>query len=315
MKKVILIACLLLSVLSVNAQHTIYPFFDSNGAVRIETTELSNSADTLISVFHRADDIVWSRVVYRVIDMRYKQNYQLYFPTRHDDPEYRSLFKVILDGIVDGMPVYSKDQEYIKPEFGEKSLLSRERIPSFLMLDDLSADYSEDTCHYNTECSDAMLLNYFAKNDSMVFNFYPYEGFVKNQLKYLIQEIVFFDRHNSRLYSKIIAIAPLQADKITHTDESEVMLAMHESILFWIPFDALRPYLAKQYMIPQSNDSKRMTFDEFFAKKLYSSYIFGDSNMYNRMILEYTRSEVDVKKEQQRIFDELLTFEQDLWEY
>ena len=68
-------------------------------------------------------------------------------------------------------------------------------------------------------------------------------------------------------------------------------------------------------MIPQANDTRRITFEEFFAKKLYTSYILGDSNMYTRMSPNYAKNETDVKKEQQRIFDELLNFEQDLWEY
>ncbi|MBQ8100108.1 MAG: gliding motility protein GldN [Paludibacteraceae bacterium] len=314
MKKLSVIICLLLAIGTASAQHQIYPFFDDKGAVRIETVELNDAADTLVSIFHRADDIVWSRVVYRVIDMRYKQNYQLYFPVRYDDPQYRSLFKVIVDGIVDGMPLYRKAQDNIKPTFRPEDVIAKSEIPTLFMVDDPTADYSEDTCHYNVECSDAMLIHYDKANDKMSFHFYPYEGFVKNQLKYLIQEIVFFDKHTSRLYSKIIAIAPLQADKIV-SDGENVMGALHESLLFWIAFDELRPYLAKQYMIPQANDTRRITFEEFFAKKLYTSYILGDSNMYNRMIPNYAKNETDVKKEQQRIFDELLNFEQDLWEY
>ena len=109
MKKISVIAFLLIGVLSAKAQHQILPFFDDKGAVRIETTELDAAADTLVTVFHRADDIVWSRIVYRVIDMRYKQNYQLYFPVRYDDREYRSLFKVMVDAIVDGR-IHRKDR-------------------------------------------------------------------------------------------------------------------------------------------------------------------------------------------------------------
>ena len=147
----------------------------------------------------------------------------------------------------------------------------------------------------------------------MSFNFFPYENFAKNQLKYIIQEQVFFDKHNSRLYSKIIAIAPMQSDRITATED--INAAVHSAILFWIPFDKLRPYLAKQYVIPEKNDTKRVTFDEFFAKKLYTSYILGDQNVHSRMITRTVRTEKEMKVEQQRIFDELLNFEQDLWEY
>ncbi len=314
MKKLSVIAFLLISVITANAQHQIYPFFDSKGAVRIETQELNDAADTLVSVFHRADDIVWSRIVYRIIDMRYKQNYQLYFPTRYDDAEYRSLFKVIVDGIVDGMPIYAKAQDHIKPRFHDMDLLAKADIPPLFLNDDPMEDYSEDSLHYNIAHSDYMLLHYDSIKDEMSFHFYPYEKFVRNQLKFMIQEIIFFDRHTSRLHSKIIGIAPMQSDKIV-SDSDNVASALQESILFWIAFDELRPYLAKQYVIPQKNDTKRITFDEFFAKKLYTSYLVGDSNMYDRIFLNYAKSEEEVKKEQQRVFDELLNFEQDLWEY
>ncbi len=315
MKKFSVLVILLSAMLTVNAQHPINPYFDNRGTVMFETAELNDAADTLMSVFHRRDDIVYSRIVYRIIDMRYKQNYQLYFPVRYDDPEYRSLFKVIVDAMVDGLPVYRKAMDKIKPTFTDQNIIPKAQIPSLFLISDPLADYSEDTCHYNVECSDAMLLHYDPISDGMTFHFYPYEGFVKNQLKYLIQEEIFFDKHYSRLYSKIIGIAPMQSDMIQSNDSTNLMQAVQESMLFWIAFDELRPYLAKQYLIPQQNDTKRVTFDEFFAKKLYTSYLIGDSNMYDRMILSYAKSEEEIKKEQQRITDELLTFEQDLWEY
>ena len=85
--------------------------------------------------------------------------------------------------------------------------------------------------------------------------------------------------------------------------------------MFWIAFDDLRPYLAQQYLIPTNNESKRVTYEEFFQKRLYSSYIAAESNMYDRMILDYAIKEDEIAKEQDRIATSLLTFEQDLWEY
>ena len=317
MKKLCLIACLFLGIgMSAQAQHQINSYFDRNGVVGLETQELNDAADTLISVFHRRDDVEWSRTIYRIIDMRFRQNNQLYFPIRYDDPEYRSLFKVIVDAIIDGMAVYQKpnDNHYLVPDFrSDRDIIPRENVPSIFLIDnDPTAEHDED--FYQVCCSNAMLMHYDSTTTKMEFNFYPYENFAKNQLKYLIQEEVFFDRHNSRLYSKIMAIAPMQSDRITSGRE-DITAAVHESILFWILFDDLRPYLAKQYIIPDQNDTKRVTFDEFFAKKLYTSYILGDQNMYSRMITRTVLTEKDMKREQQRIFDELLNFEQDLWEY
>ncbi len=98
-------------------------------------------------------------------------------------------------------------------------------------------------------------------------------------------------------------------------ESKESMQYFRGSILCWFSFDELRPYLAKQILIPNGNESERMTYDEFFAQKLYSSYLLGDSNMYNRMLLEYVVDPIKIKKEQSRIETEIMNFEQDLWEY
>ena len=84
-----------------NAQKTLQ-FFDEIGVEKLQTAEMDAMADTIAVVNHRWDDIAWSRTVYRVIDMRDKQNFQLYFPTRPND-QYRSLFRVMLDAVANGI--------------------------------------------------------------------------------------------------------------------------------------------------------------------------------------------------------------------
>jgi gliding motility associated protien GldN len=314
LKKVSIIACLLLGVVTSQAQHQVTSFFDEMGSARIQTEEFSYAHDTIVMVDHRIDDVIWARYVYRIIDMRYKQNYQLYFPTKSDDADYRNLFKVITDAVVDGLPIFERNAETIKPDF-KQDPIGKRSIPPMFMVDDPLADYSDDPTHYLIDQSDAMLIHYDSVADEMSFNFYPFEKIVRNQIKYLIQEVVFFDKHTSRLHTKIMAIAPLQSDKISTRDSSNVMSSLRESIMFWIPFDKLRPYLAMQYAIPNRNEVKRVTFDEFFQKRLFTSYIVGEGNMYNRWIPDYAKKEEEVKKEQARIATELLNFEQDLWEY
>lgn len=281
----------------VTAQVNQVPFFDSKGAVRIQTTEMNALADTIAVVNHRADDIVWSRIVYRVIDMREKQNYQLYFPMRAND-EYKSLFKLMLDAVCDGVSVYSKDPRDLRPSF-----------TNVLQGEDLSKAFAFDNEMDNN------LIQVDTVTKQRTFQNDKYITYVKNQLKFLIQEIIFFDKHTSRLYSKVIAIAPLYALHPDNMESKESMQYFRGSVLCWFAFDELRPYLAKQILIPNGNESERMTYDEFFAQKLYSSYLLGDSNMYNRMLLEYVVDPVKIKKEQSRIETEIMNFEQDLWEY
>ena len=306
MKKWSLIVLLLGTTLFAGAQESL-SFFDEKGGIRAETVELSQLADTLITTYHRADDVVWARVVYRIIDMRYKQNFQLYFPVKSDDPEYKSLFRLLLDAITDGLPVYRKLPDDIKPSFVNP--LAPQEIASILMTGD---PLSDDT-DWNISTSGDFLLNYDSVSNKLSFNNYSYDGYVRNQVKFLVQEVYFFDKHTSRLYSKILAIAPLHSERVNLVDNN-IMQYLWQSVLFWVSYDQFRPYLAQQVVSPNGNDKARVTYDEFFLKKLYFSYLLGDSNMYSRMLLNYAITEKDVVKEQKRIETELLNFEQDLWE-
>lgn len=275
------------------------PFFDSKGTVRLQTAEMDALADTIAVVNHRADDIVWSRVVYRVIDMREKQNYQLYFPLRPNN-EYESLFHLMLDAICKGAPVYRRNAREIKPTFADSLRLQGEELSK--------------TFAYDNE-NDYNLIQINAITQQSTIGNDQYQKYVQNQLKFLIQEIVFFDKHTSRMYSKIMGIAPLYALHPDNTQSKESFKYFQESILCWFAFDELRPFLAKKYVIPNGNETQRLTFDDFFSQKLYNSYLLGDSNMFNRVLLEYVVDPVKIKKEQTRIETELMNVEQDIWEY
>ena len=303
MKKISILCLMLLGSIMITAQHQIDSFFDEMGSVNLTTTQGSiTSTSEYKTITHRKDDVVWARIVYRVIDMRFKQNYQLYTPVSPEDPQYKSLFRTMLAAIQNGMPVYEKSSDIgdIKPTFA-LGPMPKEMIPTI---------------------SEYMLLNYDSITDEMKFNGYSYRNFVRNQLKYMIQEVIFFDRHYSRLFKKIIAIAPMNADNASFYEGMPIMEALYGQILFWVPFDAFRPYMAKQNMTPKKNDNQSITYDDFFEQRKYSSYLVGASNVYNRMIPDLVSPQLTgddlreaIKKEQDRLENELLNVEQDIWEY
>ena len=319
MKRTLLIIVLVGAALGLQAQHRINSFFNELGTVRIETQELDENADTIATIFHRTDDIVWSRVIYRVIDMRYKQNFQLYFPTNPDDPKYWSLFRLILDAVVNGrttldgqqeyLPLYSANPRGIKPMFPDSMIIPRtkEMQPAFAVRPMSEIIDTDDRDEYLVTYDDSI-------GHRLDINTYGYSNYVRNQIKYLTMEIVFFDKHTSRFYQKIMAIAPLQSAMSSARDPYDNLV---EQVRFWILFDHLRPFMARKYMIPLNNSSKRVTFDNFFAEHMYTSYIIGDDNMFDRMIVQgqETLTEEFVHRDQERIASELLNMELDLWEY
>ena len=291
------------------AQDQRLPFFNEKGTVRIQTTELDAMADTIAVVNHREDDVVWSRIVYRIVDLREKQNFQLYFPTRPND-EYKSLFRVMLDAMIFSkgskpLTAYSRNEREIKPLFRDEDMLKGQALSNVFAFEDDST-----TVQVNPEKN---IIQF--KLDSLKVDITYYNQYVRNQYKFLLQEIIFFDKHTSRIYTKIMAIAPLYGASPYNKEKVDSWKYFQQSILCWFIYDDLRPYLAKQYVIPNGNETQRLTFDEFFAQKLYSSYILGDSNMLNKMLLEYVKDPDKIRKEQKRIETEILNFEQDLWEY
>ena len=311
MKRILTIAALFCITLTLSAQHRINSFFSELGTVRIETQELDENADTIATIFHRTEDVVWSRIVYRIIDMRFKQNYQLYFPTNPDDPKYWSLYRLIVDAIANGrvtnegnveyLTVYRKNYRGIKPIFNDSEVIPRNQNLQLAFGVDVDENISTDN-------DDDFLLTYDSINDQMRFNNFAYETFIRNQIKYLAMEVVFFDKHTSRFYSKMHSAMSSAKDPYTN---------LYQQVRFWVLFDELRPFMARKYMIPTNNSSKRETFDNFFAEHHYSSYIVGDDNMFDRMIVQGQKvlTEEFVHRDQERIANELLNTELDLWEY
>lgn len=312
---VLSILCLLPMSQNVMAQQQALPFFDLKGNVAIQTTQLDAMADTIARINHRADDIVWSRIVYRIIDLRDKPNNRLYFPVKPNE-KYKSLFRIMLEASVQGgLNVYDKVDFDIQPKYDSP-------IPK----DSLKNRFV--TCDWNSSNNTPILGSLIEKdmitNQNKISSYY-YEDYASKQIKFIVQEIVFFNKHYSRMFTKVIGIAPMYVHNETNVTNLNmagqnrkgegVWNFLQSSVTCWFLFDELRPFLAKNYVISDGNDTQRLTFDEFFAQKLYGSYLLGDSNMFNRMLLqEYTDPE-QILKEQKRIETELLNFEQDLWEY
>ena len=84
--------------------------------------------------------------------------------------------------------------------------------------------------------------------------------------------------------------------------------------LFWIYFPEARPILAKNDVFNRFNGAARLTYDDFFWKRMFSSYIYKEDNVYDRNINEYAVG-IDAILESERIKNDLFTFEQQLWEY
>lgn len=58
----------------------------------------------------------------------------------------------------------------------------------------------------------------------------------------------------------------------------------------------------------------RLSYDDIFLQRIFSSYIYKQENVYNRTIAGYTAG-LEALLESEKIKQEIFDYEQFLWEY
>ncbi|MFA5782151.1 MAG: gliding motility protein GldN, partial [Bacteroidales bacterium] len=140
--------------------------------------------------------------------------------------------------------------------------------------------------------------------ENIIHEFYP--GSVK---QFRIKEDWFFDKQRSVMDVRILGICP-----ILQQYEEDGTTFKGVKPLFWIYFPEARPVLAQAEVFNRVNDAEKRSYDDIFFKRLFGSYIYKESNVYDRKIMEYSRG-MDALLESERIKDEIFIKEHDLWEY
>jgi gliding motility associated protien GldN len=243
--------------------------------------------------FVRESDVLWSKRVWRIIDLRQKMNYPLYYPTElMQDRE--SLVQRLVRAIK-----YNEINAYdpIDDEFTTR--LSYEQV-----VKQLGAEDKEQT--------------QIDENGQEV------KVTVKGQIRWgdikelLVKEDWFFDKQRSVMEVRIIGICPIlhRMDYRNTGNEEEQEGTLSRIQTFWIYFPEARSVLANTDAYNNFNDAQRITYDDLFWKRNFDSYIIRISNVWdNRAIYEYTFTGLQTLLESERIKTELFNFEHDLWEY
>jgi len=247
----------------------------------------------------READMMWSKKMWRMLDLREKINHPLYFPTTKMDDRY-SLIDLILYGVAqEGLVVYDVDDD----EF---------TTPMTAAQIDVKFDVRNDTTYVDdpeTGESKPVII--------------PHERTTSEVKRLLLKEVWYFDKQRAMLEVRIVGLCPIRMYEKTAalnqetqvaediTDEKEFSMKQ----VCWVYFPAVRPLLANHEVFNPNNDAERRTFDDVFFKRRFSSYIFKETNVYdNRLIDEYQHG-LDALIESDKIKDFVFKFEHDLWEY
>src|SRR5205085_10278561 len=130
-------------------------------------------------------------------------------------------------------------------------------------------------------------------------------------IAYRVKEDWFFDKQRSVMDVRIIGIAPLIYDV---DEKGAVRPGNVKKPIFWIYYPEVRKLLANAESFNRENDAERRSFDDIFQKRLFGSYIYKESNVYDRRIEDYKQG-ISALLESERIKNDITNFEHDMWEF
>lgn len=247
-----------------------------------------------LTTLPRGADRLWTKIIWRIIDVREKRNLQLYYPKLSQGP-FKNLITVLIEGIEQGeFQAYNTDvepgDEFTRP-------IDIDKIKQ-----DLDGGVSET------------IVQDFDEDGNSIDVLATTEGAMKTDevYQYMLKELWFFDTKLSKMKVKIIAMAPVRYYMKEDAEPDSKPIKMD---LFWIRYDDAREHLANHFIMDPYNSNTTVSFDNIFMSRRFNSYIVREGNVYDNRALDNYIVNDEVLRESIRITEEMFNWEQDLWEY
>ncbi len=237
----------------------------------------------------REEDALFSEFVWEEIDAREKINRTFMYQSYDENGDQR-FFAVLLraiekDGVV---PFSTIDDRFTTPmTLDEVNAALKGKLDTVYAPNVLDPNVLDTNIIYNTN---------LAPNPDSIYTFRLKEQWI-------------FDSKTSRMYSRIIGIAPIASRMINNK--------LEKTPLFWIYYPELRTSLAKAEVYNPRNISSRITWEELFESRYFNGYIVKSTldNYNDKLLKNLYPDPIKRLKEGDKIKQKIFEFEQDRWVY
>jgi len=253
----------------------------------------------------RMDDILYSKLIWSVIDLREKFNHPLYFPTEPRG-NWKSLMQAIIDATTDSSeanpnPLRVYSDEYLTMPYAMEGLNNNLGQTSIeIIVDDWGNPIGEKPI------------------------FIPWGP--REVFQYHLKDQYIIDKSRSVMEPRLLAVAPMfwfepvnqtqSYDEESYDDDMPSITPRRWRRFGWLYFKEMRPTLAVTDVFNTHNTAQRRTYDDIFMQRHFSSYIKAEEGVHNnREINEYIVNGMDQRLKADEIKEKIRYMEHDMWEF
>jgi gliding motility associated protien GldN len=238
----------------------------------------------------RAEDAVYRHKIWREIDTREKLNLPFRYAADENNGNQRFfsiLMKAIQDSVVE---VFSAEDDRFT------TVMTKDEIAKIVLGEPI------DVVQFDANGNPLPSIK--KRNEINLDSIY----------KFQIKEEVVFDKESSRLFFRILGIAPI---KRIVTPQG---IDLGESPIFWVYYPDMRATFSKYEVYNGKNFGARMSWEELFESRMFYGRIIKSTidNPYDQMIKNYkglSENTILQLLEGETITTKIFNYEQDLWSY
>ena len=238
----------------------------------------------------RADDAVYRHKIWREIDTRQKINLPFKYSADEDNGNQRFI-SILLQAIQDSaVTVFSSiDDRFTTP-------MTKGEVAKAIGGDEVDVPIYDSL--------GVLTGSKKMRNEINLDSIY----------KFRIKEEVIFDKESSRLFFRILGIAPVKNIVTT------MGVNLGETELFWVYYPDMRATFSKYEVYNGKNFGARMSWEELFESRMFYGRIIKSTidNPYDQLIKNYkglSENGVLQLMEGENITEKIFNYEQDLWSY